>query len=182
MRASTSAWLSGESLGMSAACGMPASLFDVERRPPRSAATTGACSFDRASLVARAAAGATVATAEARAARRANSRRGMPAGLAGLGLEVSSIRSSLISLSVRGAGCTLSAGKEEATESRGEGQQRGKRGERKEARGKKQRATPPAIYMDLNTKELHEEDSYVKSVTSDKKGSEASCDGREGGT
>ena len=51
-----------------------------------------------------AAAGATAATAEAKAARRANSRREMPPGLAGLSLEFSSIKISVCpSLFVSGA-------------------------------------------------------------------------------
>src|ERR1700738_3049440 len=132
MRASTSARLSGESLGMSAGCcgcGLAVSLEGAERRPPRSAAATSAWSFDRASVVASAAAGATVATAEASAARRANSRREMLGALAGLGLDVSSIKSPFVPRKDVPA-----AGREEATESRVERQQRGREGEGKEAR------------------------------------------------
>src|SRR6266849_8968464 len=91
MRASTSAWPSGESLGRSAAC-VGALLVGCERRPPKSTAATFARSFDGAAGVAIAAAGATVATAEAKAARRANSRREIRLDLAELGLGVSSIR------------------------------------------------------------------------------------------
>src|SRR5713101_8370519 len=95
MRASTSACPSGESLGMSAACGGTL-LVGSERRPPKSAAATFARSFDDAAGAA-IAPGATAATAEARAARRANSRREMPPGLAELSLGVSSIRSPFVS-------------------------------------------------------------------------------------
>src|SRR6266851_4113373 len=95
MRASTSAWPSGESLGRSAACGGTL-LVGSERRPPKSAAATFARSFDGAAGAA-IAPGATAATAEARAARRANSRREMPPGLAELSLGVSSIRSPFVS-------------------------------------------------------------------------------------
>src|SRR6266853_3770140 len=78
-RASTSAWLSGESFGRSAGCCSGASLLDgSERRTRRSAAATFAASLDSAEDVDTAAAGATAATAEASAARRANSRREMP--------------------------------------------------------------------------------------------------------
>src|SRR6267378_2710233 len=85
-RASTSAWLSGESLGRSVGCcsAEGTTLLDgSERRPPRSAAATVAASLDSAADVDTAAAGATAATAEARAARRANSRREMPLGADG---------------------------------------------------------------------------------------------------
>src|SRR5258707_10236595 len=95
MRASTWEWPSGESLGMSAACG-GRWLVGWERRPPKSAAATFARSFDDAAGAA-IAPGATAATAEARAARRANSRREMPPGLAELSLGVSSIRSPFVS-------------------------------------------------------------------------------------
>src|SRR6267143_2176733 len=78
MRASTSAWPSGESLGRSAACGGTL-LVGSERRPPKSAAATFARSFAGAAGAA-IAPGATAATAEARAARRANSRREIPFG------------------------------------------------------------------------------------------------------
>jgi hypothetical protein len=72
-----------------------------------------------------------------------------------------------------GQGDTLSAGKKEATESRGEGQQRGKRGEGKEARaGGSLAPTPSGICIDVNTKDLQEKDSEEKSVASDQKGSE----------
>src|SRR5712664_2144519 len=94
MRASTSAWPSGESLGKSEAC-CGALLAGSERHPPKSAAATVACSFDDAAGAA-IAPGATAATAEARAARRANSRREMPPGLAELSLGVSSIRSPFV--------------------------------------------------------------------------------------
>src|ERR1700674_5479549 len=78
MRASISAWLSGESLGRSAACG--------------GVAGGAAGGMAWAAGVASAAAGATDATAEAMAARRANSRREIRPTLAELGLEVSSIK------------------------------------------------------------------------------------------
>src|SRR5260370_41414429 len=97
MRASTSAWLSGESLGKPAGCcggGTAASLDVAERRPRRSAAATCACSVDGAGGVASAAAGATEAIAEASAARRANSGREMLARLVGLGFEVLAIKNS----------------------------------------------------------------------------------------
>lgn len=113
-----------------------ASPDGAERRPPWSAAAAlrgsgraGAWSFDRASVVASAAAGATVATAEASAARRANSRREMLGALAGLGLDASSIKSPFVPRKD-----TPAAGREEATESRVERQQRVKEGEDKEAR------------------------------------------------
>src|SRR5712671_2230448 len=78
-RASTSAWLSGESLGRSVGCCSGASLLDgSERRPRRSAAARFACSSGGAAGVDTAAAEATAATAEAKAARRVNSRREMP--------------------------------------------------------------------------------------------------------
>src|SRR6266849_1614041 len=111
MRASTSAWLSGESLGMSAGC--------------CSAAGEGAAAGE-----ARAAPGATDAMAEAMAARRANSRREMPQGLAVLGLEVSSIK---ISVCVHGAGWPAVADRHEATESQVERQHRREQGAGKEA-------------------------------------------------
>src|SRR5258708_36525639 len=79
MRASTSAWLSGESLGKPAGCcggGTAASLDVAERRPRRSAAATGACSVDGAGGGASAAAGATEATAEARDGRAGEFTRG----------------------------------------------------------------------------------------------------------
>src|SRR5260370_41265814 len=78
-RASTSAWLSGESFGRSAGCcSGPSLLGGSERRPLKSAPARFAASVDSAADVDTAAAGATAATAEARAARRANSRREMP--------------------------------------------------------------------------------------------------------
>src|SRR5712664_3101431 len=82
MRASTSAWPSGESLGKSAACGGWAG---------------GAAGMAWAAGVASAVTGATDAAAEAMAARRANSRREIRLGLVELGLEVSSIRSPFVS-------------------------------------------------------------------------------------
>src|SRR5258707_7532926 len=91
MRASTSAWPSGESLGMSAACGGWAG---------------GAAGMAWAAGVASAVTGATDAAAEAMAARRANSRREIRLGLVELGLEVSSIKSSVQIAAVRlGAVC-----------------------------------------------------------------------------
>src|SRR5712692_9446630 len=128
IRASTSAWLSGESLGKPAGCcggGTAASPDVAERRPRRSAAATCACSVDGAGGVASAAAGATEAIAEASAARRANSRREMLPDLVELGLEVWSIKISVWDL--------RAGAREEATESRVERQQRGKEGEGKEA-------------------------------------------------
>src|SRR5882672_5744327 len=85
-RASTSAWLSGESLGRSVGCcsAKGTTLLDgSEKRPPRSAAATVACSFSGEDGDVSALAGATAATAEATAARRANSRREMPLGADG---------------------------------------------------------------------------------------------------
>src|SRR5882762_732785 len=79
MRASTSAWPSGESLGKSEAC-CGALLAGSEKGPPRSAAAKIACLSSGASGVVIAPDGASVATADARAARRANSRREMPFG------------------------------------------------------------------------------------------------------
>src|SRR5713101_2351333 len=132
MRASTSAWLSGESFGRAAGCcGSTALLGGVERRPPRSAAATGAGSFDGAAGVVSAAAGATEAIAEASAARRANSRREMPATLDVVGLEVSSIKFSVCIL--RRSKERPAAGRGEAIESRVERQQRGKESGGKEA-------------------------------------------------
>src|SRR5258706_15764232 len=131
MRASASAWLSGESLGRSAGCCGSAIVLlgGAERLPPKSAAATR--SFNGASVVASAAAGATVATAEARAARRANSRRVIPPVLALLALGVSSIK---ISVCVTRSREPLRAGKQEATERWVERQQRRRMGEGKEAR------------------------------------------------
>src|ERR1700730_13136783 len=153
MRASTSARLSGESLGMSAGCcGCAiASPDGAERRPPRSAAAAGAWSFDRALVVASAAAGATVATAEASAARRANSRREMLGAWAGLGSDVSSIKSPFVPRKD-----VPVAGREEATESRVERQQRVREGDGKEARWEIHSGNPipRAICMVVNTKGL----------------------------
>src|SRR5258708_10159545 len=104
MRASTSAWLSGESLGKPAGCcggGTAASLDVAERRPRRSAAATCACSVDGAGGVASAAAGATEATAEASAARRANSRREMPPALLEPGVEAPTTENSVWELAAR---------------------------------------------------------------------------------
>src|SRR5260221_11733133 len=70
---------------------MAASLDGAERRPRKSAAAIFACSFSGAAGVDIAAEGATAATAEARAVRRANSRRGNRFVLAPLGFEGSSI-------------------------------------------------------------------------------------------
>src|ERR1700751_27101 len=100
MRASTSAWPSGESLGRSVAC-WGVLLAASERRPRKSAVATLGCALDAASGVAIVAAGATVATAAARAARRANSRREIRPVLAGLGLVVSAIRMSGCVLAVK---------------------------------------------------------------------------------
>src|SRR5712671_6637358 len=112
-RASTSAWLSGESLGRSVGCCSGASLLDgAEGRPRRSAAARFACSSSGAAGVDTAAAEATAATAEAKAARRANSRREMPLGADG------SLGSSLISLSL----CAIFYVRKEATERVREGQ------------------------------------------------------------
>src|SRR6195256_762120 len=94
-RASTSAWLSGESLGRSVGCCSVESLLDgSEKRPPRSAAATVEFSFSGEDGDVSALAGATAATAEATAARRANSRREMPLGADG------SLGSSLINWSL----------------------------------------------------------------------------------
>src|SRR5260370_31107356 len=65
-----------------------------KRRPPRSVAATVACSFSGEDGDVSALAGATAATAEATAARRANSRREMPLEADG------SLGSSLISWSL----------------------------------------------------------------------------------
>src|ERR1700676_2694423 len=131
MRASTSAWLSGESFGRFVGCcgsGLDRLLEGEERRPRKSGAATVAGALDRASVVASATAGATVATAEAMAARRANSRREMPPDLVVPGLDVSAIRTLRFG---SGRGST-----EEATESRGERQQRRRGRDGKEARRK----------------------------------------------
>src|ERR1700730_2873691 len=95
MRASASAWLSGESLGVSAGCCSCARVLldGSKKRPPRSAAATGACSFGCGAGVVSAVAGAREATAEAIAARRANSRREIATALSGPGLDVWSIKS-----------------------------------------------------------------------------------------
>src|SRR5258708_2981746 len=74
---------------------MAASLDGAERRPRKSAAAIFACSFSGAAGVDIAAEGATAATAEARAVRRANSRRGIRFVLGPLGFEGSSLRVSL---------------------------------------------------------------------------------------
>src|SRR5258708_12904800 len=74
---------------------MAASLDGAERRPRKSAAAIFACSFSGAAGVDIAAEGATAATAEARAVRRANSRRGIRFVLAPVGFEVFSIRTSV---------------------------------------------------------------------------------------
>src|SRR5258707_9657254 len=74
---------------------MEASLDGAERRPRKSAAAIFACSFSGAAGVDIAAEGATAATAEARAVRRANSRRVIRFVLAPLGLEGLSIRVSV---------------------------------------------------------------------------------------
>src|SRR5260221_8900229 len=74
---------------------MAASLDGAERRPRKSAAAIFACSFSGAAGVDIAAEGATAATAEARAVRRANSRRGIRFVLGPLGFEGSSIRVSV---------------------------------------------------------------------------------------
>src|SRR5882762_1931249 len=135
MRDSASAWLSGESLGMSAGCcaGRATVLDGSEKRPRKGAASaTFACSFDGVAGVARAAAGATEATAEARAARFANSRR-----LIGLALSLLSLGASSIKVSVVLTGRDLGArraGKVKATAGGITGQQRRGRGDGKEAR------------------------------------------------
>src|SRR5260370_2573538 len=95
MRASTWAWPSGESLGKCEA-GCRALLAGSEKGPPRSAAATVACSFDDAAGAA-IAPGATAATAEARAARRANSRGGASPGVVVVWVWVFALKTSVLS-------------------------------------------------------------------------------------
>src|SRR6266478_2609945 len=115
-RASTSAWPSGESLGMSPACGGWAG---------------GAAGMAWAAGMASAVAGAMDAAAEAMAARRANSRREIRPGLPEPGLRVSSIKISVCV--VRRSKRLPAAGSEEATESGVERQHLGRNGVGKEA-------------------------------------------------
>src|SRR5258705_11120671 len=98
MRDSASAWLSGESLGMSAGCctGRATVPDGSEKRARKGAASaTFACSFDGVAGVARAAAGAPEVTAEAREGRFANSR-----GVIGLALWLLPVGPSSIQVSV----------------------------------------------------------------------------------
>src|SRR5258705_9382816 len=83
---SPSAWFWGESLGKSVGCcsAEGTTLVDgSEKRPPRSVAATVACSFSGEDGDVSALAGATAATAEATAARRADSGPEKPLGADG---------------------------------------------------------------------------------------------------